>query len=233
MSSAPETKYTDRDVRENNCLVEMAYEYVENYTGDFEYLIDMKMRLAQGYDLTTPMVRGILNCMRHDPRVSGLPAPLPPSEGVVVELRQPKRSKRRKGYDRDNPEPCPKTESHDNHVWWKGDDPYWCEGIEWAITRLRYPDYPALVKTPFVVARSGTLIHSVAPDGHYFRWRQHRHEWGFWRMPGEEFDDPDLIINLVCRFPSVLKNPALLTIERAEQMIEVCELGWCPHCADG
>lgn len=231
MSAAPETKYTDRDVRGNPDLVEMAVEYVEAYDGEFEYLIDMKMRLAQNYDLTTPMIRGILNCMRHDPRVTGLPTPVPPEEGTVIELRQPKRARRRRhGLDKENPVSCQKTTSHDAHVWWKDDDSEWCEGIPWEITRTRYPHYPAVVKAPFVVARQGNLIHRVADKGHYFYWRQETHEWGFWRMPGEDFDDPELWVNLVCRFPSILKRPILLDQERAEKMIEVCELRWCPHC---
>lgn len=236
MSAAPETKYTDRDVRifaeESSEIIEMVYEYIERYTGEFEYLIDMKMRLAQGYDLTTPMLRGVLNCMRHDPRVTGLPTPLPPEEGVVVELRAPRRSKRRARFDRDDPHPCSRTESHDAHVWWEGDNSIWCEGVPWAINRHRDPHYPAKIKVPFVVAKGGGLVHSVAENGHYYRWRQQTHEWGFWRVY-TDYDEPELIVNLVCRFPSVLKNPNLITIEQAEQIIQACGIRWCPHCADG
>lgn len=227
MSAAPETKYTDRDVRESPDLAEMAVEYVEQYGGEFEYLIDMKMRLAQGYDLTTPMIRGILNCMRHDPRITGLPAPLPPEEGVVVELRPAKRKKRKSHvWDRENPVPCNEIKSHDAHTWRPDGEHYeWCNGVPWAINRLSSIYLPAQVKLPFVVARSGKLIHRVGPTDHWVEWWPNRHEWGFNRIL-----QPELTVKLVCKYPSVLRQPLLLTAERAEQIIEVCELDWCRHC---
>ena len=58
MNAAPDIKYTDRDVRENSDLVGAAYAYVENYQGEFQYLIDCKMRVASGETLTTGLVGG-------------------------------------------------------------------------------------------------------------------------------------------------------------------------------
>jgi hypothetical protein len=228
MSAAPETKYTERDVRDNPELEELAVEYVEQYSGEFEFLIDMKMRLAQRYALTTPMVKGILNCMRHDPRVSGLPAPLPPEECSVLELRQPRHRRRPKwNWSVDYPEQCSKRESHDGHVWTNKQTELqeWCEGIEYRINRTRASEYPAVVKVPFVAAQGGALVHRVANTGHWVRWWPNKHEWGF-----SEALDPQLWVNLVCRYPSVLKNPRLIALDQAEKMIELCGLGWCRHC---
>jgi hypothetical protein len=72
-------KYTDRDVRENPDFYVTVIDYLEHYEGEFDFLVDCKMRVAMDRELTVGMVRGILNCMRHDPRVTNLPEPLPPS----------------------------------------------------------------------------------------------------------------------------------------------------------
>jgi hypothetical protein len=93
MTGSASHKYTDRDVRENELEMRHFVEsYLERYHGEFEFLIDCKMRVAEGYTLSTGMVRGVLNCMRNDPRVKGLPAPLPPLEddADVIELRGPR-----------------------------------------------------------------------------------------------------------------------------------------------
>lgn len=229
MSAAPETKYTDRDVRESPDLVELAVEYVEGYSGEFEYLIDMKLRLSQGYDLTTPMIRGILNCMRHDPRVSGLPSPLPLEEGVVVEITRPTRRKRRPkwNWSMNFPEACPKTEPHDGHVWRdkETDLQEWCEGVPYAINRLSCRDMRTTVKTEFCAAQGGRFVHRVANTGHWIRWRPNTHEWGF-----DDILEPTLWVNLVCRYPSVLKNPRLFDAKQAEKISELCGLELCRHC---
>jgi hypothetical protein len=75
MEAGQERAYTDRDVRDNPGYREAVEDYLSDYTGEFGFLIDMKMRAANGVDLTTGMVRGVLNCMRHDPRVKHLPTP--------------------------------------------------------------------------------------------------------------------------------------------------------------
>lgn len=91
-------KFTDRDVRDDDGLVRIAYDYLQDYTGEFAFLVDMKMRALEFGDLSVGMVRGVLNCMRHDPRVTGLPRPGTPmkdyssnEEGKVIQMR-PKRT---------------------------------------------------------------------------------------------------------------------------------------------
>jgi hypothetical protein len=82
MTGSASHKYTDRDVRENELEMRHFVEsYLERYHGEFEFLIDCKMRVAEGYTLSTGMVRGVLNCMRNDPRVKGLPAPAAAARG--------------------------------------------------------------------------------------------------------------------------------------------------------
>lgn len=68
-------RYVDRDVRDDANLVDVAESYVQRYTGDFSFLLDCRERLVVGGGLTVSQVRGVLNCMRSDPRVGHLPAP--------------------------------------------------------------------------------------------------------------------------------------------------------------
>lgn len=75
--SAPELRYTDRDVREDGSLVDLAQDYLRRYTGEFAFLVDLQEALVtRGRPLTVANVRGVLNCMRNDPRVClTLPSP--------------------------------------------------------------------------------------------------------------------------------------------------------------
>ena len=96
----PAYKYTDRDVRELPYLTQIAYTYLDAYQGDFEFLLDAKRIHYQGV-LATATIRGVLNCMRADPRWAGyLPiAPSCVSPGLVtprlrtVNLQRPARIK--------------------------------------------------------------------------------------------------------------------------------------------
>ena len=58
-------KFTDRDVRENIHLGKVAVRFLENYGGDFDFLVAAK-RASRKDELTIQMVRGTLNCMRSD-----------------------------------------------------------------------------------------------------------------------------------------------------------------------
>jgi hypothetical protein len=66
MSGAPEHKYTDADVRGEPDLVELAKEYLENYFGDFDPLVEAQEYHLRGLEMPTAVVRKVLNCMRHD-----------------------------------------------------------------------------------------------------------------------------------------------------------------------
>lgn len=94
MEPGQDRRYNDRDVRDNPGYLEHVLDYLEGYTGEFDFLVDMKMRAAAEYDLTTGMVRGVLNCMRNDPRVKTLPAPTGDDfeeENVIPMRRKAKR----------------------------------------------------------------------------------------------------------------------------------------------
>lgn len=67
--TAPDLRYTDRDVRENPLLVPLVEQYLTQYEGEFAFLRDAKIRSAAGLPLGVGMVRGVLNCMRNDTRI--------------------------------------------------------------------------------------------------------------------------------------------------------------------
>ena len=64
--SAPERKYTDADVRADTSLIELAYEYLDTYPGEFDPLVRAQDVVRSGRPLTTPQIRVVLNCMRND-----------------------------------------------------------------------------------------------------------------------------------------------------------------------
>lgn len=236
MSTAPEVKYTDRDVRESEELVERALEYVRNYTGEFQYLIDMKLRVAQEGDLTTPMIRGVLNCMRHDPRITDLPTPLPPQEGTVTELR-PRRAERvpsQKRKRHGGRKSCHEVGvEHGYHYWTDDEDntEYSCEG--WHLINRGTVDVhgyrstavftETVVKRPYAAARGGMLVHLI--NSAEVRWFAPAHEWGY-------HGDPDLVVRNVCRFPRFIERPLLLNQEQADYITGVGGRKYCPHCFD-
>jgi len=95
-------RYTDRQVREDPTLTELAYDYLRSYGGDYEYLVDCKEALHFRQDLTTAQIRGVLNCMRHDVHArAAMPKPIfepfqprprrqhPPKLQVVREVYRP------------------------------------------------------------------------------------------------------------------------------------------------
>jgi len=79
-------RYTDRHVREDVSLIDVAEGYAQAYTGDFEFMVDIRDRLRDGQRLTVTQVRGVLNCMRHDPRVGHLPVPASGGGARVIRL---------------------------------------------------------------------------------------------------------------------------------------------------
>jgi hypothetical protein len=80
-----EVKYTDRDVRENPDLREKAYCYAFYYEGDFEFMVAAKELAKISEELPVAVTRGVLNCMRADPRVAAtLPAPQPQVQNARI-----------------------------------------------------------------------------------------------------------------------------------------------------
>jgi len=86
-------RYDDRHVREDSSLADVAEDYVQRYEGDFLFLRDCRERLAVGTRLSVAQVRGVLNCMRGDPRVGNLPVPARMVDvvGEVVDIRTRRR----------------------------------------------------------------------------------------------------------------------------------------------
>lgn len=58
--------YSDRDVREDPRLSNLAHAYIEQYTGSHEAILGKRRKVARGGTLTTAEVRSTLNWMRSD-----------------------------------------------------------------------------------------------------------------------------------------------------------------------
>lgn len=239
MSVAPEIKYTDRDVREDESLRELALEYLAQYGGDFEPLTDAQAVLAEGETLPTQMIRKVLNCMRHDRDwVNKMPKPDRSSNVLPFRTSRPRKPPQVE-------KPCEETTGHVQHPWeqvpW-GDyhDYYWkyaCPGIPFEITR-RSRVTVAKVKYPLATARTGKLIHSVDPDGrHRIIWSVPLHEYGWYSDKHNWVHaDGDLSVQLMCKYPSVISKPILLKPEHVEAYlagqaaIGRTDIKRCPHC---
>lgn len=240
MSTAPELKYTDRDVRADESLRELATRYLEQYTGEFEPLIEAKEYLEEDAYLPVALVRKVLNCMRHDSSwCDRLPAP--DRRATVLPFRKPSPRKPEQ-VDKQ----CDETKGHVRHPWGKtswgesGWDYYWkyeCQGIPFKINR-RNRVTVAKVKKPFAAARTGKLIHSINPDGrHTVTWRILLHEYGWASDQHDYLDaDGDLNVDLRCKFPSRIERPILLGVDQVQLYIEAqAAIGRggvrrCPHC---
>ena len=208
---APAIKYTDRDVRENPDFVELAERYLESYEGEFQYLIDCKMRVQMGISLTTGMIRGVLNCMRVDPRAPEMPAPKQfpqDEESNVVSIERPRRLGVRKKSIYADRETCPLYNAGIFHRHKKFTGEYLnqylsCRGL-YRINRAGIVTMKAKVKWPYMVAMSGSIIHKVGNEA-YTKWHVPQHEYGWY------FLQPDLVVRSQCQGTTlVLKNPRLL-----------------------
>lgn len=70
-------KYTESDVRADPFLLAAAVKYARSYTGDFDYLVAAADIVHLRGTLPVAIAKGVLNCMRADPRVADdLPEPL-------------------------------------------------------------------------------------------------------------------------------------------------------------
>jgi hypothetical protein len=184
-----ERRYNDRDVRDDPRLEGLAIEYLEAYTGEFEFLIDMKMRVAADYGLTTGMVRGVLNCMRNDPRVRDLPEP-----GIeeVAPLRLVK-------------EGCPLI-GREHGIHWihlPGGGQQHCLG--WHAMTRDITQTTARFPAPYLRGRSSDLVHRSTHEGVLTWFPRNFHTEGqaevaFWE------------VKPVCPLPA-LKNPDLLAAD--------------------
>ena len=66
---ANDAKFTDADILidalADNELCNAAEAWVSEYTGDFQYLVDMRRDIERFGSLSTGKTRGVLNCMSH------------------------------------------------------------------------------------------------------------------------------------------------------------------------
>lgn len=222
-----ERKYTDRDVREDENLTDAAIDYLERYQGEFDFLVDCKMRIANGSGLNVGMIRGVLNCMRHDPRVKNLPEPLPVEEGQVVPMKGRAQIIRR-GSPR-----CKVPEFHDAHrvpkesnggvYQWEGH----CPGI-FEINRDHVIEAKAHVTVPYIAAQSeSSYLHRTGQSRWNAKthWFPNVHRWGFQEL------DPDLYVRPACTFPRIIRNPFLLDdVEMFELQNSDEPRNYCPRC---
>jgi hypothetical protein len=191
-------KYTDRDVRENPDFYGAAVNYLVEYEGEFQFLIDCKMRVASGIDLTTGMVRGILNCMRVDPRVKNLPAPIEWPEDVIP-IDRPSRTKPKRKHRVD----CTRTDVHE-HKYEDWQYLNYCPGIYLCSRETRYRR-EATVHSEFIFVKgkspSTLTVHLVTKAE--VEWTPFVHRWGWAR-------NPEVIVHTACTYPHYLRNPILL-----------------------
>jgi hypothetical protein len=82
--NAVDRKFDDQDVREQPHLVGAAYAFLREYEGEFRFLCDAKAGLLENGYLATPVVRGVLNCMR----AQALATP-PPRDPAAPERPKP------------------------------------------------------------------------------------------------------------------------------------------------
>jgi hypothetical protein len=213
---APEVRYSDRDVREDQSLMNLAMAYIDVYGGDFEPLVAAKSEFAAYGSLTTRTARVVLNCMRYDVNVSAsLPAPQRPA--LVYDKP---RNRRRRSNEIEH-RPCLIREPHYTHMWTTdSDDLVDCPGIPYEINRSMY-QLPARIKKPYTFGRGATsLIHRTTGEG-YLTWHPNWHGYGF-------IIPPVLHVRTACiETTRTLKNPALM--DRIPQDEET----WRERCHQG
>lgn len=75
-------------VRGREDLRELVKEYLDQYSGSFDYLLWAKNMHDKGYPMGDSVVKGVLNCMVSDPRVTNMPRPvLPPGFDASLAAR--------------------------------------------------------------------------------------------------------------------------------------------------
>lgn len=85
-------KFTDRDIREDNDLIQEAVQYALNYKGNFDLILDAKYLAEQNGTLPPGVARAVLNTALTDPKAH--------LEGRVPERPRPA-DRWRHGYNED------------------------------------------------------------------------------------------------------------------------------------
>ncbi len=237
--SAPERKYTDADVRADISLIELAYEYLDTYPGEFDPLVRAQDVVRSGRPLTTPQIRVVLNCMRNDwdiadkmPRPMAKVIDMPVRDNDIEVIPRRKRKDKVPSWE-DRYVDCDSPKLHPPHSYKKnGFDQWRCGGK--ANNRPDHLWIDAKIKTPYVKAKGGKMIHLLG-EGSHFHWYPNRYGDGYgnlnigdgmWpRFP------PDLNVKLLCKYPSWLRNPMLMW-EIPDGLItnDGTPIGLCKYC---
>lgn len=244
---ADDLRYSDRDVRDNPGVLSRVVEYLKAYTGEFDYLVDCKRRVENGDDLSVGMIRGVLNCMRNDPRVIGLPTPSGLSENVV-EFR-PRRTDRAYKSDRKDMvklRDCDITEYHGEHGGAHYEDAEGFDGYRYChgIHQINREDFwiEAKLKVPYIMPKTVGLVHKVGDESvlpkngedHYvawYMWRVKAHAYGWSREEYEFLPVTDLYVRTACKYPRYLENPRLIAAENLTlARTAMVSKGLCPRC---
>lgn len=216
-------KYTDRDVREDQSLVEFALDYLRQTGNDFEPIVMAQRELREKESLAIRTVRIVLNCMLHDYSVANqMPVPQRPRLSLVAQpLVDPM------------PEKCTLTEPHTGHYLGKGYKKL-CHGI----TNGRPYNLisPVKIKVGYIKGRGGMQMHAPHPGKTHTitRWPNQYGE-GFVTRGGKI---EELTVHTVCRTPGRLTNPLLLTFEQALDIVGTAPIlktpdkviTWCKTC---
>jgi hypothetical protein len=196
-------KYTDRDVRENPGMIELAERFLEHYEGEFQFLVDAKRTFRRGYTLNIATIRGVLNCMRSDSRVVHLlPEPGDPDLAKVLELPMPKTGVIE----------CQMKASHDPHYEWvRGKQKLKCPGVPFEINRNEYTHTKTFVRAKFVKARTSFLIHQTTSlaEGRWFLDRDERHK--------NEYGEFEVITKTRCKQPGWVYGGILIAALPTQQ----------------
>lgn len=210
---APEQKYTDRHVREDPSLRDIAEGYVILYGGDFEPLLNAKRELRYHGRLSTRTTRVVLNCMRYDTNVSdSLLAPKAPVLSVVKGSKLPF---------------CFDPRPHNQHGEYRGKNYERCEGVPWPINRSPFWT-TARIRARYAAAGLSSIYHLTSGKGMRL-WLPPAHALG-------QAETNRLEVDLVCKYPSILTNPMLFKEEPTHLVSTVKPaLGQprvlCRHCA--
>lgn len=229
MNTAPEIPYTDRDVREDPMLADLAVEYLHQYGGSYEPLVNAQQMLRSDGSLTTQITRVVLNCMRHDTNVA---RELPPPKRYLMSVPNVAELASRQG--RRNSQDiiivrCSNTKPHSVHY---VNPTNKCNGIPHLINR--HPtEMRVTVKTPYARARTGKLWHHVdtSRNASYAMWYPPSHEYGWPDRHAYAENIADLYVKTICKYPSILKNPILMKTapsrDAEEHLLLVTECPWC------
>lgn len=212
---APEFKYTDRDVREDVSLRTIAETYIDHYGGEFEPLLNAKREFFSTGRLETRTARVVLNCMRYDPMVSHLLHEPRPQLALIRDTTMPKPF-------------CNDSRPHYPHGETRGRKYYKCEGVPFPINRGDFCTR-TVVKARYAAARNSSIYHKTSGKGKVY-WRPPFHTMG-----PAKFEE--LIVDLICKYPSVLVDPMLFIEEPTDLLSTIKKKPGlrtlCRYCAEG